>query len=91
MKCLEDICLMNNLKCKECKILDCKKDIQQIEEKETIRILLQKKLFIEKLEKKFPLCIENNSLCSHLEILKLEEGKVRCPYMIRKKCILKKD
>ena len=87
MKCLIDgeVCPNNNLKCKECKLDDCRNTIEAIEVEEMIWYKTKEDIFYEKLEKEYPKCAN----CTHLEILNLEKGKVRCPYMINKRCILK--
>lgn len=87
MKCLETgkICPSNNLKCKECKLMDCKKALELIEEEQKMYFKTKEQKFAEELKKEYPLCVN----CSQLEILDLEKGKVRCPYMIRKKCVIK--
>lgn len=87
MKCLIDgkVCPNNNLKCKVCKLDDCRNTIEAIEVEEMIWYKTKEDIFYEKLEKEYPKCAN----CTHLEILNLEKGKVRCPYMINKRCILK--
>ena len=87
MKCLIDgkVCPNNNLKCKECKLDDCRNTIEAIEVEEMIWYKTKEDIFYEKLEKEYPKCAN----CTHLEILNLEKGRVRCPYMINKRCILK--
>lgn len=87
MKCLMDgkVCPNNNLKCKECKLTDCKYTLKMIEEDEKMYFKTREQKFKEELVKKYPLCAN----CTQLEILNLEQGKVRCPYMIRNGCVLK--
>lgn len=87
MKCLIDgkVCPNNNLKCKVCKLDDCRNTIEAIEVEEMIWYKTKEDIFYEKLEKEYPKCVN----CTQLEILNLEKGKVRCPYMIRNGCALK--
>ena len=83
-------CPMNNLKCKECKMLDCKKKIENLEEEEKVQKAKQKQILVEELKKQFPFCINKEKICSYLDILNLEKRKVRCPYMINQECVLQK-
>ena len=90
MECIESnkICPMNNLKCKVCKLSDCKNTLKMIEEEEEMYYNRQEHEFIKQMQKQFPSCIVKGKLCTHLKVLDLEKGKVRCPYMINKKCSL---
>lgn len=91
MRCLETgkICPNSNLKCKECKLSDCKNTIQAIEEEQKVLWKTKEQHFKEEFIKKYPHCEVNGNLCSYLEILNIDKGKVRCPYMINKRCALK--
>lgn len=91
MECLETrkVCPNNNLKCKNCKLDDCRNVIKAIEEEQKMWIVTQEQKFIKQMKKEFPSCVINGKLCSQLEVLDLEKGKVRCPYMINKRCVLK--
>ena len=86
MKCIRtgEIC-KTNLTCKECKLTDCRNVLIMIEEDEAMYIERQEQKFVKELKRQFPSCVN----CSHLEILNLEKGKVRCPYMINKRCAIK--
>ena len=86
MECLEknEIC-KSNLKCKECKLLDCKNVLNMLEEQKKMMLDYNERKFIKFMEREYPNCLH----CNHLEILNLEQCKVRCPYML-KKCVLKK-
>lgn len=86
LECLErnKICSMNNRKCKDCKLLDCRNTLKLIEEEEKMWFETKEELFQKELKKKYPQCAG----CSHLQILDLDKKKVYCPYMIRR-CVLK--
>lgn len=88
MECLEigKICPANNLKCKECKLLDCKNTLILIEEADKMYFKSRAQKFKEELEKEYPECVN----CTHLEILNLNKGKVRCPYMINNRCAIER-
>ena len=90
MECIESnkICPMNNLKCKECALLDCKNTLKMIEEEEKMYYQTREQKFIKEMKQRYPSCVIKDKLCSQLIILDLEQGKVRCPYMINKKCVL---
>ena len=84
MKCLETgkICPANNLKCKYCKLDECRSVLEMIEYDE--KRLKEKKL--KQIKNELPEQCKN---CSFLEITNLREGKVFCPYMIKERCIIK--
>ena len=90
MKCIESnkICPMNNLKCKECALLDCKNTLKMIEEEEEMYYNRQEHELIKQMQRQYPSCVVSGKLCTHLEVLDLEKGKVRCSYMINRKCSL---
>lgn len=44
----------------------------------------KEKIFRKVLEKEHPSCVN----CSHLEIIDIDKYKVRCPYMINKRCAI---
>ena len=90
MECIESnkICSMNNLKCKECALMDCKNTLKMIEEEEEMYYQTREQKFIKEMKKQFPSCVVSGKLCTHLEVLDLEKGKVRCPYMINKRCTI---
>lgn len=48
----------------------------------------QEQKFVKQMQKQFPSCVINGKLCTILEVLDLEKGKVRCSYMINKRCTL---
>lgn len=87
MKCIErgEIC-KTNLKCKECKLIDCKNTLRMIEEEQEMYFKSREQKFKEALEKEYPLCVN----CSQLEIINMDQYKVRCPYMINKKCAIER-
>ncbi len=87
MECLESnkVCPANNLKCKECKLTECKNALKVLEDYEMYYIRSKEEKFYQKLEKEFPSCVD----CSQLEIINMDQYNVRCPYMINKRCIIK--
>ena len=86
LKCLETnkICPANNLKCKECKLTDCKQALKLIEEEEKMWFQTKEEIFEEQLEKEYPQCAE----CSLLEKTDINNKKVYCPYMLER-CVIK--
>ena len=90
MECLEngEVCKYN-FKCKQCKLTDCRNTLKMIEEDEKMWFKTKEQKFKEILEKEYPLCVNNGKICSHLEIINIDQYKVRCPYMINKRCALK--
>lgn len=90
MECIESnkICPMTNLKCKVCKLNDCKNTLKMIEEEEEMYYDRQEQEFIKQMQKQYPRCVISGKLCTHLEVLDLEKDKVRCSYMINKRCSL---
>lgn len=81
--CLIDnqICSEQHMRCKECKLNDCREAMKMAEtyEEETRRIQ------IERMRKTLPAGCRK---CSHLEIVSIKDKKVYCPYMI-KDCLLR--
>lgn len=89
MECIErgEIC-KHNFKCKVCKLEDCKNILKMIEEEEEMYYNKQEQKFVKQMQKQYPSCVINGKLCTMLEVLDLEKGKVRCSYMINKRCTL---
>lgn len=87
MECIEKgkICAMSNLKCKECRLLDCKETAKILEEEEEMKEKQKKAMFDKLLKRVYPYCYK----CPFLEILDRDKQKVRCPYMVKERCILK--
>lgn len=87
MECIErgEICVYN-FKCKECKLIDCRNTLRMIEEEQKMWFKTKEYHFKEVLEKEYPHCVN----CSHLEILNMNKFKVRCPYMINKRCAIER-
>lgn len=82
-QCLIDnkICPRNNLKCKTCKLEDCKEVITMLNKSE-------KKKYEEDLnyiKKQLPEQCKN---CSFFIITNIDKHEVYCPYMV-KRCVLK--
>ena len=87
MKCLENdiICPLNNLKCKECVLLDCKNTLALIEEVEK----MERKKNETKLDRELKLFYPECADCKLLTIINEEERKVFCSYRVKNKCIIK--
>lgn len=75
------VCPNNNLKCKECKLNDCKETIRMCDK----QMMREEEFYLKKLKEQLPIRCRN---CAFLEIIDLKHKKVRCPYMI-KKCVIK--
>lgn len=84
MECLETgkICPTNNLKCKQCKLEDCRRVIEMIDYDE--KRLKEKKL--KQIREQLPReCVK----CSFLEAISIDNEKVRCAYLVKDKCLIK--
>lgn len=82
-QCLIDnkICSEQNRKCKVCKLDDCRRTVQMIEDEQK----WIDKDNLKKLKQKLPNeCQE----CSFLEIVNLTKQKVHCAYRINSKCLI---
>lgn len=84
MECLETgkICPANNLKCKYCKLDECRSVLEMIDYNE--KRLYKKKLKL--IREQLPI---NCRDCSFLEVINLDKQKVYCPYMVKDKCLMK--
>lgn len=82
-RCLIDnkICSEQNRKCKNCKLDDCRRTIQMIEDEQK----WIDKDNLEKLKQKLP---EECKECNMLEIVNLSKQKVHCAYRINNKCLI---
>jgi len=69
-------------KCKECKLDDCKRTIEMIETQEEREEKWKRKLINVQLSEQ---CQE----CSFLEVINLDKQIVRCPYLVKNKCLIK--
>lgn len=81
-QCLIDnkICSEQNRKCKNCKLNDCRRTVQMIDDEQK----WIDKSNLEKLKNKLPQeCRE----CNMLEIINLSKQKVYCAYRIKNKCL----
>ena len=76
------VCAEQHKKCKECKLDSCKEVIKMIETQEQI----EKKYNMKKLKEELP---EQCRGCSFLEVINVKNKIVRCPYMIKEKCMIK--
>lgn len=83
-QCLIDnkVCAEGHRKCKECKLNDCKKVLQMIEDEERYENIA----LVEKLKRNLP---EECRECTQLKIINLKRQKVYCPYRIKDRCVLK--
>ena len=84
MKCLETgkICPANNLKCKYCKLDECRSVLEMIEIDE--KRLYKKKLKL--IREQLPISCRD---CSFLEVINLDKQVVRCAYLVKDKCLIK--
>lgn len=85
-QCLIDnkICSEQNRKCKNCKLDDCRRTIQMIDDEQK----WIDKDNLEKLKNKLPSECKD---CSFLEIVNLTRQKVHCSYRIKNKCLLGRE
>ena len=83
-QCLIDnkVCPIQEKKCKECKLDDCKRTIEMIETQEEREEKWKRKLINVQLSEQ---CQE----CSFLEVINLDKQIVRCPYRIKERCLIK--
>ncbi len=83
-QCLIDnkVCPIQGKKCKECKLDDCKRTIEMIETQEEREEKWKRKLINVQLS-------EQCQDCSFLEVINLDEQIVRCPYLVKNKCLIK--
>nr|DAV79442.1 MAG TPA: hypothetical protein [Caudoviricetes sp.] len=83
-QCLIDnkVCPMQGQKCKECKLDDCKRTIEMIETQEEREEKWKRKLINVQLP-------EQCKSCSFLEVINLNKQIVRCPYLVKNKCLIK--
>ena len=84
MKCLETgkICPANNLKCKYCKLDECRSVLEMIEYDE--KRLYKKKLKL--IREQLPINCRDSSF---LEVINLDKPVVRCAYLVKDKCLIK--
>lgn len=75
------VCSERNKKCKECKLDDCKRVIQMIEDEEKYIDIGN----MIRLKRDLPEQCRN---CSFLIITNLKKEKVYCPYRIKDKCLI---
>ena len=86
MKCLETgkICPANNLKCKYCKLDECRSVLEMIEYDE--KRLKEKKL--KQIREQLPReCVK----CSFLEVISIDNEKVRCAYRVKDRCLIDRE
>ncbi|MCI8362257.1 MAG: hypothetical protein HFJ41_03865 [Clostridia bacterium] len=83
-QCLIDnkVCSEQNRRCKVCKLNDCRRTVQMIEDEQK----WIDKENLEKLKKELP---EECQKCNIFRIINLEKQKVYCAYRIKERCMLK--
>ena len=83
-QCLIDnkVCPATNKRCKNCSLDDCKRTIEMIETQEEREDKWKRKLINVQLS-------EQCQDCSFLEVINLDEQIVRCPYLVKNKCLIK--
>ncbi len=83
-KCLLDnkICSIQEQRCKKCKLDDCRRTIEMIEIQEEIENNSKRNLINKQLS-------EQCQNCSFLEVIDLDKQIVRCPYLVKNKCLIK--
>lgn len=75
------VCSLQGQKCKDCKLDDCRKIIEMIETEEHYEENWKMKLITNQLP-------EQCKNCSFLEIIDINNQTVRCPYMLKDRCVL---
>ena len=83
-KCLIDnkVCAVQGQKCKECKLDDCRRTIEMIETQEESEDNWKRKL----IDVQLP---EQCRSCFFLEVIDLDKQIVRCPYLVKNRCLIK--
>ncbi len=89
MECLiiNKICPASNRKCKVCRLEDCNKTFNILEEEEKMLFETEKSKLNKELKKEYSECLN----CPFLEIRDLEKGQVKCFYRIKDRCLLEKE
>ena len=84
IQCLIDnkICPNGNKKCKVCKFDSCEEVLDMIEEEQKYN----EKWKLKQIKSELPEQCKN---CSFLEVIDLDNQVVRCPYMVKDRCMLK--
>ena len=83
-KCLinNKVCPAANKRCKNCSLEDCKRTIEMIETQEESEDNWKRKL----IDVQLP---EQCRSCSFLEVINLDKQIVRCPYLVKNRCLIK--
>ena len=76
------VCPATNKRCKNCSLEDCKRTIEMIETQEEREDKWKRKLIKVQLQ-------EQCKNCSFLEVINLDKQIVRCPYLVKNKCLIK--
>ena len=86
MYCLitNNICPNNNKKCKICKLDDCRKTFEVLEEAEKMYNKTEEEIFQKKIRREYIECYK----CPFLK--RIEKEKVYCFYRLNNRCILDK-
>ena len=84
IQCLIDnkICPNGNKKCKVCKFDSCEEVLNMIEEEQKYN----EKWKLKQIKSELP---EQCKSCSFLEVIDLDNQIVRCPYLVKNKCLIK--
>ena len=84
IQCLIDnkICPNGNKKCKVCKFDSCEEVLNMIEEEQKYN----DKWKLKQIKHELPEQCKN---CSFLEVIDLDNQVVRCPYLVKDKCLIK--
>ena len=87
----DKICSVQEQKCKDCKLDDCRRIIEMIETQENRENKFKLKCLINQLPRQCKIISENGvqKPCSLLQIVDLDKQIVRCSYLIKDKCLIK--
>lgn len=78
------VCAEGNKKCKICKLDDCRRTIEMIEDEERYIDIG----YMNKLKKSLP---EECRDCTIYKVINLRQQKVYCPYRLKDRCIIKEE
>lgn len=83
-QCLIDnkVCSVQGQKCKYCKLDDCRRTVEMIEEEQKYKDNYK----LKQIKNELP---DECKQCSILEIIDLDNQIVRCPYLVKNKCLIK--
>ena len=83
-KCLIDnkVCSIQEQRCKKCKLDNCTEIKQMIKKHKEI----ENNIKVNSINKQLSEQCQN---CSFLEVINLDKQIVRCPYLVKNKCLIK--